>query len=192
MLGFYYYTTLIIREWILVKSPIPRNEPDLRRYEVYQRCADSIKAWLGIFFSMPFRMYTSVPCSFYSQLCYVVVFLHQVTATRDANWDSAAARKVVDLLPAMNKIIHSFEQVKAASMMDAASGGEDQALCLIIKKFQGLKTAWQSELGPEDTGQDPIQEAATLDAWQGPFSFEPMDPFNFHMLPNMLDNIPWQ
>ncbi|KAK6065033.1 C6 transcription factor [Seiridium cupressi] len=116
MLRFYHYTTLIIREWIMVKSSIPKYEPDLRRYQVYQRCINSIKAWLDLFFAMPLRLYTTVPCSMYSQLCYVVVFLHQITTTREAAWNPVAAQEIVDLFQTLDRIIHTFEQLKASGV----------------------------------------------------------------------------
>lgn len=191
MLGFYHYTTLTIREWIMFKSPIPQNEPDLRRYELYQRCANSVKAWLDIFFSMPLHAYTSVSCSTYSQLCYVVVFLHQITTTKDANWNPGAAQEVVNPLQIVDRIIHTFEQVKAVSVTHTPGGGEDQALCLGIRKFQALKTAWQSELGPKGRDQGAIQETETPDTSQGLFATESMNFYSFHMLPNTLDSIPW-
>ena len=152
--GFYHYTTLVIREWIKVKPSTPRNEPDLRRYEVYQRRLDSIKAWLGLFFAMPLRMYSSVPCSTYSQLCYVVLFLHQITTIRDVDWNPDAAREVVDPLQTVDRILHTFEQVKAAAAVQDPGSGEDQALTLGIKKFQTLKSAWYGELVPPRQGPE--------------------------------------
>lgn len=192
MLGFYYYTTLVIREWTMAKSSIPRNEPDLRRYEVYQRCANSIKAWLDLFFSMPLHLFPSVSCSTYSQLCYVVMFLHQITTTRDASWNPGAANEVVNPLPIVDRIIYTFEQVKAVSVTHAPAGEEDQSLCLGIRKFQALKTAWQSELEPQDGRQSAIPGAESPDVSAGLFALEPMDLYSFHMLPSTTDSIPWQ
>lgn len=122
--GFYHYTTLIIREWIKIKPTTPRNEPDLRRYEMYQRCLASINAWLELFFAMPLRMYANVPCSTHSQLCYVVLFLHQITTTRDADWNPAVAQEVVDPVQTVDRILHTFEQVKAAAVAQGPGSGK--------------------------------------------------------------------
>lgn len=181
--GFYHYATLIIREWIKVKPSNPRNEPDLRRYEVYQRCLDSIKAWLELFFAMPLRMFAKVPFSTYSQLCYVVLFLHQITTTRDADWNPTAAQEVVDPLQTVDRILHTFEQVKAAAVAQDPGSVDDQALTLGIKKFQFLKSAWYGELVAQDKGQSVVQEAYPADS-----SY----PVGFHMFPDMPHDILWQ
>ncbi|KAM0812064.1 hypothetical protein AB5N19_14381 [Seiridium cardinale] len=184
MLGFYHYTTLIIREWIMVKSSIPKYEPDLRRYQVYQRCINSIKAWLDLFFAMPLRLFTSVPCSMYSQLCYVMVFLHQITTTREAAWNPVAAQEIVDLFQTADRIIHTFEQLKSSGVAHSP-GDEDQSLSLIIKKFQNLKKAWQSEIGSENTGLDAMQGGGISGTTQDLFATETMDFYNFDLLPNI-------
>ena len=176
----------------MFKSPISPNEPDLSRYEVYQRCVKSINAWFDLFFSMPLHAYSSVSCSTYSQLCYVLIFLHQITTTRDVTWNPGASRELMDLLQTVDKIIYIFEQVKAVSVPHGLGDGEDQALCLAIRKFQALKTAWQSELRPQDSGQGAIRGAKIPDTSQGLFTIEPMDLYSFHMLPNSLDSIQWQ
>ena len=185
--GFYHHTTLIIREWIKVKPSTPRNAPDLRRYEVYQRCLDSIKAWLEHFFAMPLRMYANVPFSTYSQLCYVVLFLHQITTTRDADWNPAAAQEVVDPLQTLDRILHTFEQMKIAAIAQDPASGEDQALTLGIQKFQILKSAWYSELAPPDKSRSGAPEAEMPSSPTGS-SYS----VGFHMLPNMLNGILWQ
>lgn len=185
MLGLYHYTTLVIREWIMAKPAVPRHEPDLRRYQVYQRCVDSIKAWLDLFFAMPVHAYTSVSCSIYSQLCYVVAFLHQVTTSSDAAWNPVVAQEVVDLLQTVDRVIYTFEQVKAADVAYTAGGVENQSLSLIITKFQNLKTAWQSEVASGDSGLGAMQGDGLSDASQGLFAIEPMDLYNFDILPSI-------
>lgn len=169
----------------MAKPAIPRHEPDLRRYQVYQRCVDSIKAWLDLFFAMPVHAYTSVSCSIYSQLCYVVAFLHQVTTSSDAAWNPVVAQEVVDLLQTVDRVIYTFEQVKAADVAYTAGGVENQSLSLIITKFQNLKTAWQSEVGPGNSGLGAMQGDGLSDASQGLFAIEPMDLYNFDILPSI-------
>jgi len=171
----------------MVKSSVPRNEPGLKRYEVYQRCLDSIKAWLGHFFAMPLRMYASVPCSTYSQLCYVVLFLHHITTTRDADWNPVAAQEVVDPLQTIDRILHIFEQMQTAAVAQDPGSGEDQALTLGIKKFQVLKSAWYSELVPQDKGQSVDHEAEMPNS-----PADSLSSVGFHMLPYMLNGILWQ
>jgi hypothetical protein len=172
-------------------SGIPRNDPDFRRYEVYRRCVNSIKAWLDIFFSTPLLMLGSLPFGTYSQLCYVVFFLHQLTArTDDAAWSPAATGEVVDLFQTIDRIIQTLEQLKAAAAAAINTGstsgsGEDQALSLGLKKFRALKSAWNSELA---YGAEP------LDGFRPLFSTISTDPFyssDFHMLPNMSDGSPF-
>ena len=169
----------------MVKPTTPRNEPDLRRYQVYQRCVNSIKAWLDLFFAMPLHAYTSVACSVYSQLCYVVAFLHQITTSSDAAWNPAVVQDIVDLLQTVDRIIYTFEQVKAADVAYTTGGVENQSLSLIIRKFQNLKTAWQSEVGSGESGLSVAQGDGLSDASQGLFAFEPMELYNFDLLPSI-------
>jgi len=185
-LGFYHYTTLIIREWIKIKSPTPRNEPDLRRYQVYQRCLNSIKAWLEIFFAMPLHGYVNVPCSTYSQLCYVVLFLRQITTTRNTDYHPATAEEVIDPLQTMGRIIQTFEQLKTVAAAQDPDSGEDQALILGIKKFQLLKSTWYGDVVHPDKIQRVNQEAEMTGSATESSSF-----VGFHMLPNMPDGIIW-
>ncbi|KAF3768884.1 hypothetical protein M406DRAFT_237415, partial [Cryphonectria parasitica EP155] len=145
-IGLYHYTTLTIREWVMAKSPSPSHEPDLGRYEMCQRCVHSVKAWLDIFFAMPLHMYASVPYSTYSQLCYVVRFLHHMTTTRDASWSPAAAQEALDPLDTLDRVIHTFETVAAAFATECPGNVEDQGLSLSIKKFKALKASWEAEL----------------------------------------------
>lgn len=184
MLGCYHYTTLVIRESIILQPTIPRNEPDLSRYQVYQRCVDSIKAWLDMFFAMPLPAYTSVSCSIYSQLCYVVAFLHKITTNSDPSWNPIAARGA-DLLQTVDRVINTFEQVKAADVACTGVGVENQPLSLIITKFQNLKAAWQREVVPGDLRLSTSQRDGFLDATQGFFAIEPMVLYNFDILPGI-------
>ncbi|RFU26476.1 hypothetical protein B7463_g9867, partial [Scytalidium lignicola] len=143
LLGFYYYTTLTIREWIMVKSSIPKNEPDFKRYEI--------------------------------------------TTARDASWNLAAAKEAVDPLQIVDRIIHTFEQVKAAADTHSPSSEEDQALLLGIKKFQAFKSAWQRELAAQDKGKSPVQETEIPDGSQTPLLTDPLDSFSFYILPDILN-----
>lgn len=189
ILGLYHFTTLVIYESEMAKPPTSGNEPDLRRYEVYQRYLGSIKAWLDKFFSMPLEMYTCLPCGSYSQLFYITIYLHRITTTKDSAWDPAAVRAVVDLVPTLDKIIHTLEQLKAPSRLQ--DDGYNEALSFGVKKFLTLKMAWQSEMASKDREDSAAHEADVVPDFQ---SFSPTLPWNyfdFHMLPDRLD-FSWQ
>ena len=52
-------------------------------------------------------------------------------------------------------------------------------------KFQNLKKAWQSEVGSRDSGLGAMQGDGFSDASQGLFAIEPMDLYNFDILPSI-------
>lgn len=192
ILGAYHLTTLYIYDSAIARSATPWNEPDLRRFEAFQRCLTSIKAWLAIFFSTPLSAYAAFPGSTYSQLFHVMVYLYKITTIKDSAWDPTAAREVVDLIPTLDKIIYTFEQLQAAAPSHSSGSGGDEAPSMGIKKFQALKVAWQGELALKDTNNGTIQQDDILGDPQAHFTSSPMDYFNLHMLPSMFDDIAWQ
>ncbi|EXJ84208.1 hypothetical protein A1O3_04875 [Capronia epimyces CBS 606.96] len=196
MLELYHFTTLIIHESAIAKSPTSRpTEPALRRYEAYQRLLSCVKAWLDAFFSMSLEMYYIMPCSTYSQLKYVICCLYNITTSKDTAWNSAAAREVVDLTATLDKVLHIFEQLR--SLDDG--GEEDEAVSFGIRQFHALKMAWQSELASRDRdGEDDTNRQAGIvdgDATHGPglspgLSLNWVD-YDMLMLPDMSD-LSWQ
>ena len=195
-LWLYHFTTLMIHESAIMR-PRVRNEPDIRRYEVYQRCLNSIKAWLDMFFSVPPELYTRLPCSIYCQLFYVMGCLHKITTTKDAAWNPAVARESVDLIPTLDRIIHTFEQLNNNNNNNNASTArpqEDEALTMGAKKFNALKIAWQVDVASsKDAGAGAFPtDTGIVDGPQGFYPTLPMDYYGFHMLPGMLDGVPWQ
>jgi len=167
----YHFTTLVVHEAALsaamppTRSSTPRNDsPDLDRHRAYRRCLDAVQAWLDTYFATPLDTYPSLPAGTYWQLFHVTVCLHRVTTTRDdaAGWTAAAAREVVDLMPTVDRVIHTFERIKAKqapSPSQPGGGEEDPALSIGLRKFWTLKKAWQAEMaalasaeGPEDDG----------------------------------------
>lgn len=138
---------------------------------------------------MPLQMFARVPCSTFSQLCYVVMFLHRLTtAEGDAAWNAAAARRVLDPLRTVDRIIHTFEQVKAAAVTHAPCGGEDQALSLGIQKFHAFRSAWQTESVFRDDGSRAAQEAgAEMSDGSGSCAFLP----GLYMVPNSRNGFVW-
>ncbi|KAL9115271.1 MAG: hypothetical protein Q9227_001065 [Pyrenula ochraceoflavens] len=103
-----------------------------------------------------------------------------------------AALEAVDLLQTLDRIIYTFDQVKAVSVTQDAGGEDDHAISLGIKKFQGLREAWQNDLELQGKAQSAVEPPETINVTPVHFDTEPIDLYSFHMLPNTLDSIPWQ
>lgn len=173
-----------------MRSSVSRSEPVLKRYKAYQRCLDSIKAWLDNFFSLSLDMYTRLSFTTYSQLFYVVVGLHKLTTLKDTAWDSAAAREVVDPSTTLDRIAHTFEQLRA--LQPPLAKGKDEALAFGLNKFLNLKIAWQNDLASRGSEDRTISETDMIGDPQAQFLPSPMDCFDFYTLPGFLEDASWQ
>ena len=192
VLGLYHFGTLMIHESAIVKSPSPRNDPDWRDYEVYQRCIGSITAWLDQFFSISLNMYTLIPFGVYSQLFYIMVCLHRITTAKDTAWDPSATRDMADLMATVDRIIHLFEQLEAVGPSRSPEDGEeDGGVIYGVKKLQHLKMVWQNELLSMDDGGSASHETNMADGAHELFPTMSMDFFGSDTLPDLLD-FSWQ
>lgn len=203
-LWLYHSTTLMVHKSAMMRGPQVRAEPAITRHEVYQRCLNSTKAWLDVFFSVPLDTYTCLPCSIYCQLFYLVGCLRNITTTRDTAWDPSAARRVVDLVPTLDRIIHTFEQLKASAtaMAGSARGQEDEVLAFGLERFRAFKMAWQSDPSGADASSSKDrggggafpQASMPVNGTEAEGSYSPtlpMEFFGFNMLPSLLDDDSW-
>ncbi|KAI8964453.1 hypothetical protein F5Y11DRAFT_316437 [Daldinia sp. FL1419] len=159
ILELYHFTELLINETEISKPVTPWNEPDLRRFEIYQRCLASIKAYLDAFFSTPIALLGNMSFTSYPQLVTVMKGLHTMTTLQDPCWDRAAVRRSVDLIPTCDKIIGLFEYLKAASALLSLDGGEDESYNWALGVFRKLRAAWQYDL--ENMGTTNTEEHET-------------------------------
>lgn len=169
-----HFTELLIYESAIDKQSTPGSEPNFERFERYQHCLISIKAWLDTFFSTPFVLHTSMPYISYPQLFHVVVCLHRITTIQDPAWDRAAARQIIDLIPTLDKIIDTFEQLKAAAALISPDWLDDDAYSWGVRVYQNLKSAWQAEVLNMDRSFNARQEANVADTGQASLLDMPM------------------
>jgi hypothetical protein len=163
ILEFSHYTELLIYESAMSKPATPWSDPSLQRFEIYQGCLTSIKAWLDVFFSTPFSVFHSRPLTTYHQTVRVLGCLHKITTLEDPAWDGAAVRKVVDLIPTVDKVIGNFEQLAVVSALLSPDGGEDEAYSQGVAIFRHLKMRWQSDLENMDVAMYASQQATAID-----------------------------
>lgn len=163
ILEFSHYTELLIYESAVGKPATPWNEPSLQRFEIYQGCLTSIKAWLDVFFLTPFAVFHSRPFNTYHQIIRVMGCLHKITTIEDPAWNGAAVRKIVDLIPTLDKIIGNFEQLGVVSALLSPDGGEDEAYAQGVAIFRHLKTCWQGDLETMDVAIYGSQDATGVD-----------------------------
>lgn len=175
ILELYHFTELLINESAISKPATPWYEPDLRRFEVYQNCLVSIKAFLDTFFTTPIALFGSMPFTSYPQLVRVMRCLHRITTVQDPAWDRAAVRRTVDLIPTCDKIIGIFEYLKAASTLVAPDAGEDESHNWGLGVFRKMRSTWQNELGNMDATNTTSREASLIDGAQSGGFTAPMD-----------------
>jgi hypothetical protein len=171
----------------MIPSPTTSNETDFRRYQVLHCCLYSIKAWLDGFLSTPLDMFANMPGSMYSQLFYVFSCLYKVTIT----WNLAWVRNVVDLFTALDRVIGTFEKLRAARPLDE---GQDEGFTLGVRKFRALKIAWQAEMASrvqpaEASTTHAIQEGEMCDDVQRRPAPLSSVLFGFHSLPDIFDTV---
>ncbi|KAI1379514.1 hypothetical protein F4677DRAFT_334964 [Hypoxylon crocopeplum] len=167
ILELYNFTELIINEAAMSKPTTPWNEPDLRRFEIYQGCLVSIKAFLDTFFATPIALLGSMPFTSFPQLVRVVRCLHRITTIQDPAWDRAAVRRSVDLIPTCDRIIGMFEYLKAASALVSPDGGEDESQNWGLGVFRKMRAAWHNEMANMDAANNTSREASMVDGPQG-------------------------
>lgn len=137
-LWLHHFTKLMVLESAM-ERPRVGKEPDIRRYEIYQRRLNAIKTWLDTSFSVPIDMFPCIPCITYYQLFYVMGCHHQIATTRDASWNLGAAQESVNLIPTLDRIIHTFEHLNAATSLSEARIPRDEVLKFGVKQFHALK-----------------------------------------------------
>lgn len=93
----------------------------------------------------------------YSELVRVMVCLHRLT-TLDSNtaWYTPAVRRSLDLIPALDRLVATFEQLRAAEAAAPWSPGdkEDEAFGWAIKVFQSMRVTWKDEVAALDGPSD--------------------------------------
>ncbi|KAI1775072.1 hypothetical protein F4818DRAFT_452007 [Hypoxylon cercidicola] len=171
----YHFTELLINEAAISKPATPWHEPDLRRFEVYQNCLVSIKAFLDTFFSTPITMYGSMAFTSYPQLVRVMRCLHRITTIQDPAWDRDAVRRSVDLIPTCDKIIATFEYLKAASTLVSPDAGEDESHNWGLGVFRKMRATWQNELVNMDATNAATRETSLIDGAQSGGFTAPVD-----------------
>lgn len=167
ILELYHFTELLINESAISKSTTLWNDPDLRRFEVYQSCLVSIKGFLDTFFSTPIALLGNMPFTSYPQLVRVIRCLHTITTVQDPAWDRAAVRRSIDLIPICDKIIGTFEYLKAASALVSPDGGEDESHNWGLGVFRKMRATWHNELLNMDAVTTTAREASLVDGTQG-------------------------
>ncbi|KAI1386649.1 uncharacterized protein F4822DRAFT_410810 [Hypoxylon trugodes] len=162
ILELYHFTDLLINESAISKQPNHWNEPDLQRFEIYQNCLVSIKSFLDTYFSIPITLLKSMPFTSHPQLVRVMGCLHMITTVQDPAWDRAAVRRSVDLIPTCDKIIGTFEYLRAAPALATSDGGEDESYNWGLSVFRKMRAAWQNELA----NMDATNETSMIDGAQ--------------------------
>lgn len=156
-----------------------------RRYEIYYGCLMSIKAWIDTFLSAPFELHTSMPYIIYPQMVHIFMGLHKMTILQDPAWDQDAMRQVIDLIPTLDKIIKTFDQLKATAALMPTTEENDDPYSWIAGIFVNMKMAWQNEL----TNVEPaIYQAVGTNGDENPVL--PLNTEDMAWLSNMLDG-PW-
>ncbi|KAI1141952.1 hypothetical protein F5Y05DRAFT_369263 [Hypoxylon sp. FL0543] len=167
---FHHYTELLISESAISKPAMPWNEPDFRRFEVYQSCLASIKAYLDVFFSTSVAVLGNMAFTSYPQVVRVMKSLHRITTVQDPAWDRAAVRRSVDLIPTCDKLIGTLEFLRAASNLASPDGSEDESTNLGLGVFRKMRAAWQSELDSMDAANTASREVSMIDGGLGVFA----------------------
>ncbi|KAI0111483.1 hypothetical protein F4814DRAFT_422606 [Daldinia grandis] len=188
ILELYYFTELLINESEISKPATPWNEPDLRRFEIYQRCLVSIKAYLDTFFSTPIALLGNMSFASYPRLITVMKGLHTITILQDPSWDRAAVRTTVDLIPTCDKIIGLFEYLKAASALVSLDGGEDESYNWGLVVFRKLREAWQYDLENVGAANTSNHETSMLDGVRGDGLTTPVDTASDSWFFNVFDD----
>ncbi|KAI0161036.1 hypothetical protein GGR52DRAFT_562647 [Hypoxylon sp. FL1284] len=166
ILELYHFTELLINESAISKPATQWNEPDMQRFEVYQNCLVSIKAFLETFFATPIALFGCMPFTSYPQLVRVMRCLHTITTLQDPAWDRAAVRRSVDLIPTCDRIIGIFEYLKAASTLVSPDAGEDESHNWGLGVFRKMRAAWQNELTNLDAVSTANRETSLVDGAQ--------------------------
>lgn len=146
----YHFTELLIFESSIGKPEQNANAPDLRRFEIYHGQLNSVKAWLNTFFTTDLRFYGDIAFFTYSELVLIMVCLHKLTILDDPAWDRSAVRKTIDLVQTLDKLISTFEQLRAAATLWSPRLGEDEAFTWAIGVFQSMKATWKDEVAGLD------------------------------------------
>lgn len=194
MLRLYHFTVLITHEPVLFKALPLNSEPDLKRFQIYQRCVNSIKSWFDMYFAISLEDLSNLSCGSYCQLYYVVGFLYRLSVLRTQTWNTIADNEMLSLIPTLDKVIQRFEQARAAASLRALADGCDDAFAFGIRKFTSIKTIWQGEIAQELEQNNSL---ATLGSYElsngvdGSFPFS-MDWNLSSTMPGIFDDLTWQ
>ncbi|KAI1746388.1 hypothetical protein F4680DRAFT_463561 [Xylaria scruposa] len=166
------FIELLLYESVMVNPVEQRNQPDFRRFEVYQGCLNSVKAWLDSFFSMPTHLHASMPFNSYRQLTYIMCSLHNLTVLHDPVWDRAAVCKFLDLLPTCDRVISIFQYLKGSSAVNSPDWSGDESYSLGIRVLEKMKLTWQGEMAAMGPTNDAMLESEVLYQSQSPYNLD--------------------
>lgn len=183
MTRLYHFTMLMIHEPLLIKPP-SSHSLDMKQYQIYQRVTESIRRWLVLYFAIPLDQLSYLPCSNYSQLYYVILFMYTISSYKVPACDLLMTEASVEFGPTLDKVIERFEEAEASASLHSSA---DEAFLFGVQKYSALRTVWQSECGPELGGVenlDLLGENTMTGALGADFTPFLMDSALFPMMPD--------
>ncbi|TDZ38782.1 Transcriptional regulator WAR1 [Colletotrichum spinosum] len=143
-------TELAIQEIALSSKTgacVPSNLPDVARLDILYACLHAVKSWFEHFFTLPPAAYYAIPFLVFAQLSHCTIALYRLSILDDPVWDRQSVRSTIDLIATMEEVANRFTRViiEAGLSIDIEEGN---AFAKAVKTMRGLKSTWESALGP--------------------------------------------
>ena len=144
---YHYIQLLIYTPVVKSKPPIQSYEIDARRFEAFQGCLSSVKAWFNTFFSASCAPITSLTFAFFSQFFYIIITLRDLKSDNDPVYYSDAVADVFDLGTTLDDILSAFAKLWVAAGVTPLTGA-DTITCKGKRLVQNMRMARKHELAP--------------------------------------------
>ncbi|KAM0282911.1 hypothetical protein ACHAQH_002721 [Verticillium albo-atrum] len=159
-------TELAIHECALSQAHNPTSFPNMQRLEALFTCLHSIKSWFDLVLVMPPLTYPDYGLSLFTQISHCCIALHRLQTLNDPIWDIAAARAVIDLPQALEKLAERCATA-ADSALISAEENDEVTFMKAAKLLRRMKGFWEKEIAERTAKADRDATGLPTPAAQG-------------------------
>ncbi|KAH8895487.1 HET-domain-containing protein [Thozetella sp. PMI_491] len=146
------FSTEVIVKEAFVASSKDQDEAaplDLERLEGLESLLTSLEQWFKEFFALSFGEWMSTTFTICAQYSHCINILFRLSTLRAPGWDAGAARRRVDVLEMLDRIIQRVERLIGMWNIDHLSH-EESAIVSAPRRIRGIREELSAQLSATD------------------------------------------
>lgn len=165
------YSEIVVLEAGLGRTPYNPAKPDLRRYEILSRLANTVKRYFELYWPVAEAYYTAITFAIWCQVAHSLMTLYKLSTLDEPAWDRDALRRDLDLLEVCDLIIRGMDEAGARRRPEMSGMATVPPQCpadtdifsACGRMIVSMRNAWAAELAAQ---QPDAADPAAAD--QGP------------------------